>query len=196
MERIRIQSEIMCETIGDLISASTGAIRKPLILLVGVALVMTFRSARRGVNQMKTIGYTSNGMGMGTFGQKASSSYGTGNSGYATGTTGGTYGGSSTVGYGRSAAVSPTGGYGSATSTDSTLGGYGSSSSLPGVGSIRGASTGTADLSDTHGASLQVLENSMFKDYGGTESFGGQVETLQAFDGCGVVSKVLESPGK
>jgi regulator of ribonuclease activity A len=34
-----------------------------------------------------------------------------------------------------------------------------------------------------------------FKDYGGVHEFYGIVETLQAYDGAGVVEKVLQAPG-
>jgi regulator of ribonuclease activity A len=51
-------------------------------------------------------------------------------------------------------------------------------------------------LIDRHGTALRVLDAHQFKDYGGVHEFYGQVETLQAFEGAGVVEKVLQSPGQ
>mmetsp|Transcript_7649 Transcript_7649/g.10899 ORF Transcript_7649/g.10899 Transcript_7649/m.10899 type:complete len:501 (+) Transcript_7649:213-1715(+) len=207
-ERIRIQVEIACETISDMLGGSGGIFRKPLVLLAGLALFMTMRSAKRGVSKMKRAGYTSTGMGYGTYGSSSKSMHA---GGYGTGSTRGGLGGfgsSSLSGLGGT-----TGGYGRSTLGGSTTGhagslgatgGLGGSTSAFGAGSygagamtgeLRGSTTGTASLADQHGPSLRVLENDMFKSYGQISSFGGQIETLQAYDGAGVVEKVLQSPG-
>eukprot|EP00521_Asterionellopsis_glacialis_P011770 CAMPEP_0195289920 /NCGR_PEP_ID=MMETSP0707-20130614/5994_1 /TAXON_ID=33640 /ORGANISM="Asterionellopsis glacialis, Strain CCMP134" /LENGTH=519 /DNA_ID=CAMNT_0040349979 /DNA_START=178 /DNA_END=1737 /DNA_ORIENTATION=+ len=207
-ERIRIQIEIACETVTDLLGGSGGICRKPLVLFAGIALFMTMRSAKRGIGKMKRAGYTSTGMGYGTYG--STGGYGSGGAGgYGTSRTGGLGGsslsglGGTTGGYGQSAlGRSTTGGtYGTSSSLGGSTTGYGASSYGTGTGAasaaggLRGSTTGTARLADTHGQNLRVLENDMFKDYGQIQSFGGQVETLQAYEGAGVVEKVLQSPG-
>jgi len=53
----------------------------------------------------------------------------------------------------------------------------------------------TADLVNQFGNEVRVVDAAIFKDYGGVLGFYGQVETLSAVEGSGVVEKVLQSPG-
>jgi regulator of ribonuclease activity A len=238
LERIRINIEICCESIGDYLASSFGGLKKPLIGLAWLALVMTIRSARKGVLKMKRGGLTAgryessyksfansnsaggsnsywnqNGVGStGTYG----GSYGSQNAGYgsqnsATGTYGaqnsasGAYAsnlpgrsfgsassnnlGASSTAYGQTAYTNPSqNSYGATSSYGNSAGGTGSLASDQAQRSL-------SDLIDKHGQSIRVMDSRLFKDYGGVHDFYGQVETLQAYEGAGVVEKVLQSPG-
>lgn len=160
-------------------------------------------------------GFSSYGGLSSPYGSTAGSSYSSlgGLRGGATGTSpyGSTLGGSGGLGGGLG---SGTGGYGSTGTSGfgSTLGGtssYGSStmgggsmgfgSSLSGGGLGGGGSSGkaTADLIDSNPSSVMVVDPSIhFYDYGGSASFGGQIETVQAPDAPGMVTQVLSQPGQ
>jgi len=56
-------------------------------------------------------------------------------------------------------------------------------------------SQAVADIVDQHGTAVRVMDSKGFRDFGGINAFHGQVETLQAYEGAGVVEKVLQSPG-
>jgi hypothetical protein len=199
-----------------------GALRKPLMLLAGIALIMTLRSARRGVQTMKNGGLTSGDSWFGT----PRSPYGTSNSNYPAGS--GSYGSSSsstsrsTVGggsslFGRGTAemgnsglpsatglgsISPYGGGGSSNRFSSTggmsSGPYASGSSLPAAGPALcyGPCRQTADLVTQFDGQVRVMDAGAFKDFGGVLGFYGQIDTLSASEGAGVVEKVLQSPGE
>lgn len=256
LERIRINIEICCETIGDFLASSLGGLKRPLMMLVGLALVMTLRSARKGVQRMKLGGLTagrheatykahnansafgsrtstmttaSTGLkgslyqpstststnanpgaygtastGTGVYGSTSGSTYG----GSFGGASGSTYGGATGTAFGStgatgynnpSASTYGTSSYGSSTS----VGAYGNSNNgiTSGGSSISGSMTSDqpprslSDLIDRHGASVRVMDSRQFHDYGGVHEFYGQVETLQAYEGAGVVEKVLQGPG-
>lgn len=160
-----------------------------------------------------TTGFSSYGGLSSPYGSTAGSSYsslGGLRGGGATGTSpyGSTLGGSGGFGGGLG---SGTGGYGSTgtSSFGSTLGGtssYGSSTMGGGFGSSLtgglgggGGSSGkaTADLIDSNPSSVMVVDPSIhFYDYGGSASFGGQIETVQAPDAPGMVTQVLSQPGQ
>ena len=59
MERMRINIEIFCENIGDFLGSSASGLKRPLTFLFFMALIMTLRSARKGVQKMKRGGLTS-----------------------------------------------------------------------------------------------------------------------------------------
>jgi len=52
----------------------------------------------------------------------------------------------------------------------------------------------TADLCDEFGAEVRVAEP-LFRDWGGSVSFAGPVETLRVMEDNALVRQVLESPG-
>eukprot|EP00555_Chaetoceros_dichaeta_P008722 CAMPEP_0198267362 /NCGR_PEP_ID=MMETSP1447-20131203/32693_1 /TAXON_ID=420782 /ORGANISM="Chaetoceros dichaeta, Strain CCMP1751" /LENGTH=101 /DNA_ID=CAMNT_0043957917 /DNA_START=17 /DNA_END=319 /DNA_ORIENTATION=- len=68
-ERVKIQVEIICESCMDSIGHYSDTARKPLFLLVGIVLLLTLRSARKGVSMTR-------GFGFNPFGKKAYSPYG------------------------------------------------------------------------------------------------------------------------
>ncbi|MGE0857950.1 MAG: ribonuclease E activity regulator RraA [Gammaproteobacteria bacterium] len=53
----------------------------------------------------------------------------------------------------------------------------------------------TADLYDAHGEALRVMAP-IFRDYGGSESFAGEVVTLKVFEDNSLVRAALEEPGE
>jgi len=152
-----------------------------------------------------------------SYGGLSSSPYGASGSSYgasmglrggATGTSpyGSTLGGG---GLGGGLGSGTAGSYGAGSSYGSSLGGassYGSSSlggSPMGFGSTSlsggGGGTGkaTADLADSNPSSVMTVDPSIhFYDYGGSTSFGGQIETVQAPDSPGMVTQVLSQPGQ
>ena len=165
-ERLRINAEIACESFGDFLSGPGSGLKKPLFFLVGTALIMTLRSARSGIQSVKRGGYASN---------SRFPKYKAAASAYKpyTGTTS-----RSATGY-NAAGSRPLG-----QSSYSPMGkSYGS-----------GFTKSLAELADAHPAA-RVVDASAFRDYGGIDAFSGQVETLQAYEGAGVVEKVLQSPG-
>ena len=52
----------------------------------------------------------------------------------------------------------------------------------------------TADLYDEYGSSLEVMAP-IFKDYGGVDSFSGEIETLKVYEDNALVRSTLEQPG-
>jgi len=245
LERIRINVEIACEQMGDFLGSSFGALKKPLTMLAGLALIMTLRSARRGVQSMKGLtagghdatykasAYNSNTKGTmynprtGSYGASSmrtnpplrsslsssngASTGGYGSSGYGSSTTGssGSFSSTSTGGYGSTGGAGGgasqynaggsynTGGAGGGGYGGNTASSLSSSSSSMYGGQQQQPPRALADLLDRHGASLlRVMDAHLFKDYGGVHEFYGMVETLQAYEGAGVVEKVLQSPGQ
>jgi regulator of ribonuclease activity A len=252
LERIRINIEIFCESIGDFLASSFGGLKKPIIGLAWLALVMTIRSARKGVLKMKRGGltagrYESSYKSFASAGSAGgSNSYWNQNAAGSTGTYGGSYGSHNAAAGAYGSQNSVAGTYGTQNSAagtygtqNSAAGAYASnlpgrsytsasSNNLPGTagttygqtaynnpsqhtsgatssyGNSAGASgslssdqaqRSLSDLIDKHGQSIRVMDSRLFKDYGGIHDFYGQVETLQAFEGAGVVEKVLQSPG-
>jgi len=53
----------------------------------------------------------------------------------------------------------------------------------------------TTDLCDEFGAEVSVAEP-LFRDWGGTASFAGPIETLRVFEDNGLVRQALEGPGQ
>jgi len=53
----------------------------------------------------------------------------------------------------------------------------------------------TTDLCDEFGAEVSVAEP-LFRDWGGTASFAGPIETLRVFEDNGLVRQTLEGPGQ
>lgn len=205
-----------------------GALRKPLMVLAGIALIMTLRSARRGVQTMKNGGLTSGDSWFGSprspYGASGSNSnyqnpYSAGSGSYGSGSSSSTSrtiaGGSSLFGRGTAerenselssttglGSISPYGGS-AASNRFSSSGGmssgpYASGSSLPAAGPIlcHGPCRQTADLVTQFDGQVRVMDAGAFKDFGGVLGFYGQIETLTASEGAGVVEKVLQSPGE
>ena len=52
----------------------------------------------------------------------------------------------------------------------------------------------TADLYDTHGESLRILQSGLLS-YGGKECFHGPIETIQTYEDNSHVAKLLATPG-
>ncbi|KAL7446316.1 hypothetical protein ACHAXM_010396 [Skeletonema potamos] len=242
-ERIRIQFEILCENATDFMASSH--LKKPILVLVSIAVFMTMRNSRRSIKNAKmgglmagnspyaspygsatTAGATGKkGWLSGLFGKKTTgasstlSSYGGLSSPYAT--SGSSYGASmglrggatgtspygSTLGGGLGTGT--TGSYGTGSSSfGSNFGGTGSFGSISSLGGSTmgfgssltgGGGTGkaTADLADSNPSSVMIVDPSIhFYDYGGSVSFGGQIETVQAPDSPGMVTQVLSQPGQ
>ena len=171
---------------------------------------MGMRGASPNGALSSTSSYGASNTGTGTYGSTSGTTYGsTSGSTYGTGSTygstsGSTYGTGSTYGatYGGSATTTQ----GSVGYNNPLTGTYGSTNSAVAYGSnINGVARGTlssdqiprplSDLIDRHGPGVRVIDARLFRDYGGVHEFYGQVETLQAFEGAGVVEKVLQSPG-
>jgi hypothetical protein len=168
LERVRIQIEICLETIGDFLLNTGDKLRKPLIVLAGIALVMTLRSARKGVRTMKP-GLTS-GAHDSTEYRPSASLWGS-SSGLGSSLGSGLYGGASSG----SSSGGGYAGYGSSSSSS-----YGGSNGLGTTngGNLRASSTGptraTAELVDIHGSSARVMDAASFHDYGGITEFYGR----------------------
>ncbi len=56
------------------------------------------------------------------------------------------------------------------------------------------ATFATADLSDAHGAAVQVVEP-LFRDFGGRRRFAGPIATCKVFEDNKLVRETLEGPG-
>ena len=170
----------------------------------------TYKAYTAGSRTASSTASTTSGM-RGTSlngGLSTTNTYGASNSATGTfGTSGTTYGGASGSTYGSSST------YGASTpTTQGTMGynnqltnSYGSNSAAMYGNNINGATRGAmsldqiprpiSDLIDRHGPGVRVMDARLFRDYGGVHEFYGQVETLQAFEGAGVVEKVLQGPG-
>lgn len=192
-ERLRINIEICCESISDLLAGSAGCLKKPLLFLAAVAIVMTLRSARKSVQSMKAGGLTAgshdptykalNSMfSSSTGGSSATSSlYGGGSSPKTT---------SSTSSMFRS---SP-----SSTTTSTTTTAAMTTSVGPGMMSSSQPRMALSALDDQFSSRLRIMSDTQweFKDYGGVRNFYGRVQTLKAGDGYLVVEKVLQEAGQ
>jgi len=168
------------------------------MLLAGLAMIMTLRSARRGVQRMKNGGLIAGSHDPRYRPQTGGYNNGNRNGRSSFGNPFGSGGGSTTSPYTGSSTSSS---YGSGSSTSSSSPYKSSTSPYSNTGSTTGTlSNGQsprplADLIDKHGSSvIRVLDAHKFQDFGGTHEFYGQVETLTAVEGAGVVEKVLQSP--
>eukprot|EP00584_Thalassiosira_punctigera_P015775 CAMPEP_0172555196 /NCGR_PEP_ID=MMETSP1067-20121228/58292_1 /TAXON_ID=265564 ORGANISM="Thalassiosira punctigera, Strain Tpunct2005C2" /NCGR_SAMPLE_ID=MMETSP1067 /ASSEMBLY_ACC=CAM_ASM_000444 /LENGTH=80 /DNA_ID=CAMNT_0013343709 /DNA_START=408 /DNA_END=646 /DNA_ORIENTATION=- len=71
-ERIRIQFEIFCENTADCLSSLSQDYKKPVLILSGIAVLLTLRSSRRGIRTAKMGGI----MGSGSYGSYGGGGYG------------------------------------------------------------------------------------------------------------------------
>lgn len=75
------------------------------------------------------------------------------------------------------------------------LGGGGSS--MMGGGGMVGGGKGTASLADSNVGSVVALDPTVrLDDYGGSSSFHGQIETVQAYGTTDLVAQILNQPGQ
>jgi len=189
----------------DSIGHYSDTARKPLFLLVGIVLLLTLRSARKGVSMTR-------GFGFNPFGKKAYSPYGMNGQplygaagsrsqyGGATSQYGGAtsqYGGAATSQYGRSTSTAYRG---AVPATASSLRGGATSSYVRPVSPMASqqqasSAVNTANLVDMHGANVQVVQGLQFNDYTMTTSFMGQIETVSAMEAPSFVQQTLQSPG-
>lgn len=200
--------------------------------LAGIALIMTLRSARRGVQTMKRGGLTA---GDSWFGSSKANAYGASpynRSPYQGGSSSSPYPGASAHGgkkksffsraFGSShpdsampyaaGGLGSSSAYGSTTSMSNRLGSGSSSYSPPpisgsssyspppiaaaGPAMCNGPCRHTSDLVNEFEGRVRVMDAVAYKDYGGVYGFFGQVDTLTANEGAGVVEKVLEGSGE
>lgn len=243
-ERIRIQLEIFCENCTDCFSNLSQNYKRPVLILSGIAVLLTMRSSRRGIKSAKMGGIMGGGSGYGAYGakkrgflskfRKSKPSYGGYGAGaYGAGGTGSSmYGAGGASGYGSAAGGGLSGGLSSYGAAGGTLGGaagstygaglrgtntmggaaggYGSSLGGAGASNFGGASAmtmggmsaaaggkSTVTLAVSNPTSTVSLDPSLhFYDYGGSTSFSGQIETVQAYDSPNFVSQVLNQPGQ
>eukprot|EP00571_Detonula_confervacea_P008847 CAMPEP_0172326002 /NCGR_PEP_ID=MMETSP1058-20130122/55296_1 /TAXON_ID=83371 /ORGANISM="Detonula confervacea, Strain CCMP 353" /LENGTH=543 /DNA_ID=CAMNT_0013042677 /DNA_START=548 /DNA_END=2175 /DNA_ORIENTATION=+ len=244
-ERIRIQLEIFCENCTDCFASLSQNYKRPVLILSGMAVLLTMRASRRGIKSAKmggimggtgysgssyggygstkkkgflskfrktkqqsssyggygaAGGYGAGGTGSSMYGVGAGSSYGAaaggglGSYGAAGGAAGSTYGaglrGATAMGGGASA-------YGSSLGGGASSFGGASSMTMGGMGGAAAGGKSTATLADSNPTSIVTLDPSIhFYDYGGSTSFFGQIETVQAYDAPNFVSQVLNQPGQ
>lgn len=186
LERVRINIEIFIENVGDYLSDRGITFRKGMLGLFAMAILMTLRSSRQNVKKVKDIGFATSVQYKSATAAGAASSL----SGYRPQTGYSALRAAPLAGGAATSNLRGTTGIGdSSTGTFNSLaGGYGT------LG--RSLSTfSTAELLDSHGDTVRILPGD-FRDFGGSADFFGQVDTLQTFEGCGVVEKVLQSPGR
>ncbi len=214
-ERVQIQLEIYYENLLDFMGRS--ALRKPLMILAGIAVVFTLRNSRSTISSLKR-NYLS------PFGSKWSSSnqfsvYGTTASagGYGRSTNSNSYGSSpySSPSYGSSSSYSS---YNSGASPYASApggspyqqfgqvgsnSGYATSTSNYANGNLRGTQStspslgfSTSSLVDQYSSSVQVAQGGLFHDYGMTSQFMGQIETVMAVESPKHIQQILNSPGE
>jgi regulator of ribonuclease activity A len=223
VDRIKIQIEILSENISDFIRRHS--LRTPLLVMAGIAVMMTLKNARATIDVVKS-------MSGSPFGYKKSSS-----SFYSP--FGRTAGGSNQAAYGNRNYNSP---YGSATGASNQFGTQGvnmnsqygqqpqqsqqqqsqfggmSAPANPGYatnrsynqaapsynsGNLRGTTMaapgtfGAAPGAAKYGASAgaQSVPAGLFHSFTSMASFSGQIETLSAPDAPGFVDQTLRSPG-
>ncbi|EED93558.1 predicted protein [Thalassiosira pseudonana CCMP1335] len=204
-ERIKIQLEIFCENTSDCISSLSSNYKRPILFLVSCALLLTLRSARRGIKGVSSGLYGSGsslfgsgGTGSSLYGGgggSGSSLYGGGSSTYSSG---GLMGSSSSSMYGGGLRGGTSIGMGGSTyGAGSTYGGAASSSMGSYVSSSLGGGKTTAILADSNPTSIVTLDPSIrLYDYGGSTDFYGQIEIVQAFDAPSFVSQIISQPGQ
>jgi len=189
----------------DGISHYSDTARKPLLIFMGMAILLTVRSARKGVSMTSSFGYNPfkksypnqiYGTGATQYG-RSTSQYGGATSQYggATSQYGGAtsqYGGAASTMRGTgSSAYKPIG-----TSTTSNLRGS-TSYARPGspLAPQTSAGVNTANLVDLHGQNVQVIRGLQFRDYTTATNFMGQIETVSATESPSFVLGLLQSPG-
>lgn len=211
-ERVQIQLEIYYENLLDFMGHS--ALRKPLMILAGIAVVFTLRNSRSTISSLKR-NYLS------PFGSKWSSSNQF--SVYGTPASTGGYGGSTySNSYGSSSYSSPS--YGTSSSYSSynsgaspyasapggspyqqvgSNSGYATSTSSYANGNLRGTQStspslgfSTSSLVDQYSSSVQVAQGGLFHDYGMSTQFMGQIETVMAVESPNHIQQILNSPGE
>jgi len=215
-ERIRIQFEILLESFSDFMGRN--AMRKPLLMLAGVAVVMTMKNARYSINYMKTARLSpfksKYAKTSGLFSPYGTATHPTTSSFGSNRATTGQYGGASASGtsYGQPApafgAAAGTSGYppsnrfgasnqGAAQGFGNNLRGTSAASpaAYPGAPSIGGGGFSTSSLVDKYGTQVSVVQGGLFHDYGSSGTFSGQIDTVSAQDAPGFVEQILRSPG-
>ncbi|KAL3756192.1 hypothetical protein ACHAWU_007143 [Discostella pseudostelligera] len=143
-------------------------------------------------------------LGGGAYGSSSGSMYGGGGGSSSLGGGGGmssSYGSgglgssSSLYGGGLRGATTSMGGSSYGGGSSSSFGGSSFSGGMGGGGGTSGKSLAT--LVDSNPTSIVVLDPSIhFYDYGGSPSFYGQIETIQAFDSPNFINQVINLPGQ
>ena len=225
-DRVWIQCEIWYENVLDRIGDYAGCLKKPLLLLAGVAVLMTYRANRRGIKSYtSSSSWSSFGNNYGT---RAGGGYGSSSTGYNS--MGGGYGSSSTGYNSMGGGGNAGGGYNSMSAggggyNTGGAGGYRGSSTLgmnnqmgagasqygqnniggggyqqPTSGGYGGGAAagglGTTALLSQNPGMVQALQFGMFQNFGGSMQFMGKIETLSAPGSASAVDQVLASPGK
>jgi len=213
VDRIKIQIEILCENISDFIRRHS--LRTPLLVLSGVAVMMTLRNARSTIDAIKSMRgspfghkkslYSPYGRSTG-----ASNSYGGGRS-YASPYAGSANSGSNSYG-GQGSRLQQSFGQQSQYSAPSVNSGFGSNSgynqqqaipsyssgNLRGAASAPGSSFGNTGVlqSATSGViGAQTVPQGMLHSFSSMPYFSGQIETLSAPDSPNFVGQALASNG-
>ncbi len=208
-DRIRIQFEILTESLTDFVGQN--AIRKPLLVLAGIAVIMTMKNARYSINYIKSSKLSPFSS------RKATSSffsptYGatTSNSGFpASSPTFGQPGRVGATAFGQPNLQRPSGGISGMNGGLPSSSGFGNQGtaaftnsmranaapSFPSGGASSNAGFSTSNLVDSYGTSVNVVQGGLFHDFGSSAGFSGQIETVSAPDGFGFVEQVLRSPG-
>ncbi len=215
-DRIRIQFEILTESLTDFVGQN--AIRKPLLLLAGIAVIMTMKNARYSINYIKTSklspfsssrkatssffsptygGSTSSGIAASSpnFGQpgRVGATSGFGAQPNLQRQTGGMVGGMNGGMNGGLPSSSGFGNQGTAAFTNNMRSNV--APSFPSGGATSNSGFSTSNLVDSYGTSVNVVQGGLFHDFGSSSGFSGQIETVSAPDGFGFVEQILRSPG-
>mmetsp|Transcript_25798 Transcript_25798/g.53886 ORF Transcript_25798/g.53886 Transcript_25798/m.53886 type:complete len:400 (+) Transcript_25798:287-1486(+) len=155
-ERIRIQVEIFCENLADCVSSLSHNYKRPLLIVSGIAVLLTVRASRRGIKTAKMGGY--GGYGGGAYGS---------------------YGAPKKKGllskvFGKKGAAATTTGYG-ATGSTSMYGGAGSTYGTVAGGMSSGYGTGAAGGGSAYSPGLRGTASAMggTTGYGTTSTLGG-----------------------
>ena len=213
-ERIRIQFEILLESFSDFMGRN--AMRKPLLMLAGVAVLMTMKNARYSINYMKTARLSpfksKYAKTSGLFSPYGTATHPTTSSFSSNRATTGQYSGASASGtsYGHPASTFGAAGgtngipapnrfgannQGAAPGFGNNLRGTSAASPYPGASSSGVGGVSTSSLVDKYGAQVSVVQGGLFHDYGSSGTFSGQIDTVSAQDAPGFVEQTLRSPG-
>lgn len=205
-DRIKIQFEIIYENVQDFIYRHS--LRTPLLMLAGVAAVMTLKNGKQSIAMIKSLNpmykkynkspYSTYGAYNGgrTMPYAGRSTIGGGYTGGATGYTPGT------SSYGTTGGTNYGGAIGGAYNHPSTFGQTQSTSftspGLRGSTTMGGGYGNTMPTTNSFGntaSSLQTLPG-MFQSVTNVPSFSGQIETITAPDSPNFVMQVIGSPGQ
>ena len=168
--------------------------------------------------QMTVPGYKPGGLG-GGLGGAATGGFGANSGGLGGGFGQTTTGFGASTGFGGSTSMGGVSGFGGGSSSfggntmsngfggtsngfgGNTMGGFSGSNGFGGGSSfgasLSGGGKSTSTLADSNPSSIVTLDPSIhFYDYGGSASFSGQIETVQAYDSPNFVSQVLNQPGQ